>query len=86
MMDTPISASDARAWRLAQSENINANFTALIKSSQAASSHVAGIGQFVVPLTKTKTPATLEKIWDSINQVSAHVNCPCNPNAFISPD
>lgn len=68
MMDTPISASDARAWRLAQSENINANFTALIKSSQAASSHVAGIGAHIIPLTKTKTPATLEKIWDSINQ------------------
>ncbi|KAF8598711.1 hypothetical protein BDV93DRAFT_526620 [Ceratobasidium sp. AG-I] len=68
MMDTPISASDARAWRLAQSENINASFTALIKSSQGASNHVAGIGQHVVPLTKTKTPATLEKIWDSINQ------------------
>ncbi|KAG9122410.1 hypothetical protein FRC07_001219, partial [Ceratobasidium sp. 392] len=67
MMDTPISASDARAWRLSQTENINAPFSALIKSSQGASSHVAGIGSLVVPLTKTKTPATLEKIWESIN-------------------
>ncbi|KAG8791145.1 hypothetical protein FRC12_010082, partial [Ceratobasidium sp. 428] len=67
MMDTPISASDARAWRLAQTESINASFTALIKSSQSASEHVAGINSLVVPLTKTKTPATLEKIWESIN-------------------
>ncbi|KAG8685986.1 hypothetical protein FRC08_012795, partial [Ceratobasidium sp. 394] len=68
MMDTPIAASDARAWRLSQTENINATFSALIKSSQSASDHVAGIASLVVPLTKTKTPATLEKVWESINK------------------
>ncbi|KAG9098131.1 hypothetical protein FRC06_006777 [Ceratobasidium sp. 370] len=68
MMDTPISASDARAWRLSQTENINATFSGLIKSSQGASGHVAGINSLVVPLTKTKTPAILEKIWESVNK------------------
>jgi hypothetical protein len=73
MMDTPISGSDAKAWRLAQSENINAAFSGVIKSSQNATHHVAGIGSLVVPLTKTKTPATLEKIWETINSVCARL-------------
>lgn len=68
MMDAPISASDAKAWRQAQSQNINATFSGLIQSSLSATNHVAGIGSLVVPLTKTKTPATLEKIWETINQ------------------
>ncbi|KAF8749705.1 HicA toxin of bacterial toxin-antitoxin [Rhizoctonia solani] len=33
-----------------------------------AASHVAGIENLVEPLTKTKTPAVLEKIWEMINQ------------------
>ncbi|QRW11441.1 YcfA-like protein [Ceratobasidium sp. AG-Ba] len=68
MMETPISAKDARQWRKAQSENVNQQFSGVIKSSHGASSHVAGIASLVVPLTKTKTPATLEKIWDAINK------------------
>ncbi|CAE6418073.1 unnamed protein product, partial [Rhizoctonia solani] len=68
MMETPISGTEAKAWRAEQTSNITDAFTGVWKSSASAASHVAGIAQYVIPLTKTKTPATLEKMWDTINQ------------------
>ncbi|CAE6497470.1 unnamed protein product [Rhizoctonia solani] len=68
MMETPISGAEAKSWRAEQTTNITDAFTGIFKSSVSAASHVAGIAQYVVPLTKTKTPATLEKLWDTINQ------------------
>ncbi|KDN33662.1 hypothetical protein RSAG8_13246, partial [Rhizoctonia solani AG-8 WAC10335] len=69
MMETPISGPEAKAWRTQHKSNITDAFTGVYKSSAGAASHVAGIAQYVIPLTKTKTPATLEKMWDAINQV-----------------
>ncbi|CAE6449635.1 unnamed protein product [Rhizoctonia solani] len=68
MMETPISGTEAKAWRTEQTSNITDAFTGVWKSSASAATHVAGIAQYVIPLTKTKTPATLEKMWDAINQ------------------
>ncbi|KAH7332604.1 hypothetical protein B0J17DRAFT_722141 [Rhizoctonia solani] len=68
MMETPISGAEAKAWRAEQTAKITDTFAGVYQSSAGAAKHVAGIASMVVPLTKTKTPATLEKMWDAINQ------------------
>ncbi|CAE6526758.1 unnamed protein product [Rhizoctonia solani] len=68
MMETPISGAEAKAWRAEQAPKITDAFAGVYQSSAGAAKHVAGIASMVVPLTKTKTPATLEKMWDTINQ------------------
>ncbi|KAG8732008.1 hypothetical protein FRC11_001107 [Ceratobasidium sp. 423] len=68
MLESPVSSPEAKTWRTSQSANITDAFAGTKKASANAAKHVAGIGNLVVPLTKTKTPATLEKVWESINQ------------------
>ncbi|KAJ1300287.1 hypothetical protein OPQ81_005113 [Rhizoctonia solani] len=68
MLDTPISGTEAKTWRTEQSKNLTDAFSGTYKASESAARHVTGIASLVVPLTKTKTPATLEKVWETINQ------------------
>ncbi|KAF8747659.1 HicA toxin of bacterial toxin-antitoxin, partial [Rhizoctonia solani] len=68
MIEAPISNPEARAWRAQQPTSMTDAFSATYRASMSAASHVAGIENLVEPLTKTKTPAVLEKIWETINQ------------------
>ncbi|CAE6373255.1 unnamed protein product [Rhizoctonia solani] len=68
MTESPLSSQEAKTWRAKQPTNVTDAFSATYRASMSAASHVAGIANLVVPLTKTKTPATLEKMWDTINQ------------------
>jgi hypothetical protein len=74
MTESPLSSQEAKTWRAKQPTNVTDAFSATYRASMSAASHVAGIANLVVPLTKTKTPATLEKMWDTINQVRVWMN------------